>query len=802
MLRALRGSAAGAVGALAASLAFAGLAAAAPAAAQGGPANPDPAVAMSQRALGERNGWRGYVQDSPGQVVYPYAVSGWGPPGYAVNPAALKADDDRAATLRRNLFGQGFILIDLGRNVGGVVEIGIGSIQGGPVRVSCSEGGRFLEAGGDMRGIPSIGINDDPNGRSDVASTAGITVSGGARGAQRHLLVTMDRNGTAQIDFIRLRIRHLRPQPRDYVGRFFSSSPLLNRIWYSGAYTLHLNSIRDERFRGTRLTLADGGKRDRLMWLGDLALQSLAGHYSVRQMPGIVARSLRSFACQQYPSGYIPMAADIHVRCPRDPGAPDGPPPRTRFSFKPLLRENGLPEYTAWWVIAVCDAYRLTGDASAVRRYLPVMRRAIGYMRSQLDRGGLFRAARGAINWRAFDRAAGVDTHTNATWVRALRRLASVERRIGSRLRSGRYRAMAARIAGRLRARMYDRTAGLFVANADSPRGNHAQDANVGAVLAGVVGGRRAAGVLRRERRVLWTPFGPATGEFDRDPWVSRYVSPFMTGWELIARLQRHQGEAALELLQRHWGQMLREGPGTTWEAMGLDGQPVSFDNGRVWQGRTSLSHGWGAAPTYALSAYVAGIRPLAPGWTRWLVEPQRLGLRLAQARVGTPGGPAWARWRVLGPERGFKLSVSGPSTGRGIVAVPLFGRPRTIARDGRVVWRRGRPAGGARAWRRGDYVRFREAGGPHTYAWFGVGMPARVRPAVAPAVPAMQGSADGTARRSGPLPTPRQGGGREGSVGGADEVGGAAPGARGSHGAEEAGPAAVRRDGGVGRLR
>ena len=85
-------------------------------------------------------------------------------------------------------------------------------------------------------------------------------------------------------------------------------------------------------------------------------------------------------------------------------------------------------------------AYRLTGDAAATRRYLPVMRRGIGYMRSHLAPGGLFRTPRGAINWRAFDRAAGVDSHTNATWVRALRRLASVEARIGSLRRARRYR--------------------------------------------------------------------------------------------------------------------------------------------------------------------------------------------------------------------------------------------------------------------------------------------------------------------------------------------------------------------------
>jgi hypothetical protein len=757
---------------------------------------------MSEKPLGERPGWRRHVLDSPRQVVYPQAVSAWGTPLYARNPDGLKTDDGSAAVLRRDLLGQGWILIDLGRNVGGVVEIGLGSVTGGPVRVSYSEGGAFLEPGGDMRGFSSLGINDDPNGRSDVASTAGITVSRGTRGAQRHILVTLDGNGTAAIDFVRLRVRHLRPEPRDYRGRFFSSSPLLNRIWFSGAYTLNINAVRDERFRRSRLTLVDGGKRDRLLWLGDLAMQSLAGHYAARQQPAIIARSLRAFACQQFPSGYIPMASDVHIRCGRDPGPADGPPPRTRHSFDALLAQDRLPEYTAWWIVAVCDRYRFTGDAEQTRRYLPVMRRGIDYMRSHLNPGGLFRTPRRAINWRAFDEAEGVDGHTNATWVRALRRLASVEAKIGSDVRARSYIALARRTARRMRRQLYDRRAGLFIANARSQRPNHAQDANIEAVLAGVVRGRTANGVLRRERALLWTPYGPATGELSGDPYVSRYISPFMTGWELIARLQRHQVRAARLLLVRHWGRMLHEGPGTTWEAMGLDGEPVSFANGEVWQGRTSLSHGWGAAPTYALSAYVAGLRPLGPGWSRWIAEPQPLGLRFAQARVATPSGPAKVRWHLFAGRRAWKQTVGGPRGGSGVVAVPLLGKPRTIARDGRVVWRRGRAVGGARAWRAGRYVRFRQRRGVHTYAWFGVGRAATPRPAVAPARPALQGSSYGTTGWSGPVGAPRQEGGQAGAVGGAGQAGPAAADAGGPDRPGGAGAAPVRGDGGVGRVR
>ena len=44
----------------------------------------------------------------------------------------------------------------------------------------------------------------------------------------------------------------------------------------------------------------------------------------------------------------------------------------------------------------------------------------------------------------------------------------------------------------------------------------------------------------------------------------------------------------------------------------------------------------------------------------------------------------------------------------------------RTIAMDGRVVWRGRRAVPGVHAHRRHGYVRIATAGGPHTYAWTG----------------------------------------------------------------------------------
>lgn len=74
---------------------------------------------------------------------------------------------------------------------------------------------------------------------------------------------------------------------RAYQGYFFSSEELLNRIWYSGAYTLQTNSVprntgrqqvqasragwfNDATIGPGETVLLDGAKRDRWVWIGDM----------------------------------------------------------------------------------------------------------------------------------------------------------------------------------------------------------------------------------------------------------------------------------------------------------------------------------------------------------------------------------------------------------------------------------------------------------------------------------------------------------------------------------------------------
>jgi alpha-L-rhamnosidase len=687
-----------------------------------------PSARLSRSPIAASGAWRGYVLDGADPYVYPAGVEVQAPgaPQAAVDdPAGLSAPGGGVTTFNSIGPGDPYEVIDLGRLTGGRVEISVTANSGVPVQLSYSEARRFAGPGGDVD-HGSQGRNDDPSSRVDQLPAApGTYLLGGVRGAERYVRIQLDGAGSAQIDYIRLAITHLRPSGGDYVGHFLSSDDLLNRIWYAGAYTLNVDTYGDPA-RGNKFALTDGAKHDRLVWLGDLPIESLAGFYTVRQLRPYLRRSLEMFTCQQYPGGFIPQVSEVNVDCPR-PGPPNGPPASARGICVCVVAQR-LPAYTAWFVVGAAQYYKMTGDPR-VEEWLPVIRRAIGYFEKGVGPRGLFVTRPGELNWHPPDLAAGEDADTNSVWVRALQGASSLEKALGSPRRARRYAKTSQRLAAAIRIALFDPTVGALRLDTADPTGNHTQDANVQGVLAGVLRGPAVGSALGFLGSRLATPFGTATGEFDNDPFMGRYISPFESGWEALARLQSYQTGEALDLIRRLWGHMVGSDPGdTVWEKMTVDGgvapyQSANPDGSPIVEnarsGETSLAHGWSAGPTAALSAYVLGMRPASPGWTSWLVEPQPADLRFAQGTVGTPEGKLAVRWEHVSSRRSFRITVKAPHRTTGTIAVPLLGAARTIARDGRVVWRGNHAVGGARARRAGGYVRILEPKpGLHTYAW------------------------------------------------------------------------------------
>ncbi|KAF4322393.1 hypothetical protein BBO99_00002972 [Phytophthora kernoviae] len=129
-------------------------------------------------------------------------------------------------------------------------------------------------------------------------------------------------------------------------------------------------------------------------------------------------------------------------------------------------------------------------------------------------------------------------------------------------------------------------------------------------------------------------------------------ISPNTNGFLLDALLMTGYTDEAAFLLDNLWDAMISNEEycsGASWEYVSQSLEPGLEEF-------TSLSHPWGGAPTYALTNYVAGIRPTEFGFHRWIVNPLVTGLNItsANATVNTPYGSLTAIWELSGN----KLSV------------------------------------------------------------------------------------------------------------------------------------------------
>jgi hypothetical protein len=141
------------------------------------------------------------------------------------------------------------------------------------------------------------------------------TVSAGNTGFRFVRIDLLDTNVTVPLFGIRANFE-FRDIP--YLGSFNCNDSLLNQIWMTGAYTVHLNM---------QHYLWDGIKRDRLVWVGDMHPEAMT-ILSVFGKNNVVEKSLD-------------FIRDI-TKLPK--------------------WMNGISSYSMWWILIHYDWFKYTGD--------------------------------------------------------------------------------------------------------------------------------------------------------------------------------------------------------------------------------------------------------------------------------------------------------------------------------------------------------------------------------------------------------------------------------------------------------
>jgi hypothetical protein len=211
--------------------------------------------------------------------------------------------------------GKPGLLLDYGKELHGGLQLVTDQSKGGkPVRVRIRFGESASEAMSDIDTVKNA--TNDHAMRDFVISLPWLgKLEVGNTGFRFVRIDLIDDNVELKLKEARA-ILVFRDIP--YLGSFKCSDTLLNKIWLTGAYTVHLN-MQDY--------LWDGIKRDRLVWVGDMhpEISTIAAVFGNNE---VVAKSLD-------------LAKNIT--------------PLPQYM-------NGMVSYSMWWVLIQRDWYMHNGD--------------------------------------------------------------------------------------------------------------------------------------------------------------------------------------------------------------------------------------------------------------------------------------------------------------------------------------------------------------------------------------------------------------------------------------------------------
>jgi alpha-L-rhamnosidase len=498
------------------------------------------------------------------------------------------------------------LLLDFGRETNGRLEVTSDSAQ--PMRLTLQYGESREEA----LKSPYLGVNE-------LLVPPYATVYG-PKSAFRYVQLKF-LAGASPLRFKTIRLDAIY-YPVQYRGSFTSSDPMLNRIWAVGAYTAHL-CMQD--------AIWDAPKRDRMPWMGDLDVSGQV----------IDTAFADHFLMQDTMNRLISEAGN------------------------PLARDvNGIPGYSAFWVMGEADYYRHIGDRDYLRSIHDPLVRLLDYMSGELNAQSLFANPRKA--WPFVDWSPEFDKDTPETrsatqfeFYKAFTDGAWLLRESGDSAAAEKYQSRADAMRQAAQRALLDANTNTF--------GNRWQ-ANAMAIYSGVAD--------EKQTSAIWDSVLSRPSQF--------MVSPYYNYYVIAAMAQSGHRREALAWIRQYWGGMINEGATSFWEGYDPSWPKQDFhanlqaddDKGYF----VSLAHGWSSGPTVWLSEEILGIRPTSPGFRTATIRPDLAGLAWARGAVPTLNGPIRVDYKF---SNALEASIDIPSGVDATVSMPACHGQNSVTLNG-----------------------------------------------------------------------------------------------------------------------
>jgi len=368
-------------------------------------------------------------------------------------------------------------------------------------------------------------------------------------------------------------------------GSFTCNDEEINRIYDVSKYTFELN---------TREFFIDGIKRDRWIWSGD-AYQSYLMNYYLYFDNETVKRTTYALRGKDPVTGHI----------------------------------NTIMDYTFYWFLGIYDYYLYTGDKKFIAQNYDCMKTLMDYVLARRNKDGLMEWMTG--DWIFIDWAEGLSKKGEVSFeqlllARSLETMALCANIADDKDAEAQYNSLAADMRYKLFSIYWNDTKQALV---------HSR-----------VDGQQTENVTRYAN--MFSIFFDYFNEEQKQQVkasvllnddIQKITTPYMRFYELEALCALGEQNYVLEEMKDYWGGMLKLGATSFWEEYNPAKQGAEH---YAMYGRKfgkSLCHAWGASPLYLLGKYYLGVKPTAPGYEKYVVEPNLGGLEWMQGKVPTPQG-------------------------------------------------------------------------------------------------------------------------------------------------------------------
>jgi alpha-L-rhamnosidase len=485
--------------------------------------------------------------------------------------------NSRNACVLRNNGEKAGILFDFGFEIQGGMQILVWSCgKENKARLRVRFGESAMEA---MSELGEKGSCNDHAARDQVVEVQYLSgTEVGNTGFRFVRIDLLDENTFIEIKSVKavLMIKDI-----EYKGSFDSSDELLNKIWKTGAYTVHLNM---------QNYLWDGIKRDRLVWIGDMypetsTIQAVFGYDNT-----------------------VPKSLDL-----------------IRDETKLPAWMNGIPTYSMWWVLIQHHWFMQNGDLKYLHEQKEYLIALLNQLSECIDENGRDVTPQWRfIDWPSSENNEAVNAGIQAMHILAAEAGAKLCEILGEKETS----EMCQRDAEKLRkfsvSHNGSKQAGALLALAGLE-----DEESINSNLLSVDGSKNIStflGYFVLRARAL---AGDIQGSLNciREYWGGMLKLGATTFWEDF-NIEWMENTARID-------ELVSDGK------VDVHGDYGNY----CYKGyRHSFCHGWASGPTPWLSEHVLGVKILEPGCKTIKIAPQLGDLTWAQGTYPTPEGIIYIR--------------------------------------------------------------------------------------------------------------------------------------------------------------